>query len=141
MLVIFNANQTSMCLDLYTSELRGEFGTVKHVKTLQYILLTVLRWCFFCGSFLLFMYHVCLCYAALSIQCSLVITCWERADLFAVLCVVFSCVFVTFPYGVPDQVWYLIVSLPDLCHPLYFTTRHADCCMMSMLYPAFLYNV
>ena len=26
-----------------------------------------------------------------------------------------SCVFVNFPYGVLVQVWYLIVSIPDLC--------------------------
>ena len=45
------------------------------------------------------------------------IICWERADLLARLCVVFSCVFVTFPYDVPGQVWYLI---PDLCLTLYF---------------------
>ena len=41
-------------------------------------------------------------------------TCLERADLFAFLCVLFSCKFVTFPYGVPGQVWYLVVSIPDL---------------------------
>ena len=40
---------------------------------------------------------------------------WERADQLALLCVMFSCVFVTFPYGVPGQVWYLIISIPDLC--------------------------
>ena len=28
---------------------------------------------------------------------------------------VFSCVFVTFPYGALGQVRYLIVSIPDLC--------------------------
>ena len=27
----------------------------------------------------------------------------------------FSCVFVTFPCGVLGQVWYLIVSSPELC--------------------------
>ena len=47
------------------------------------------------------------------------ITCWERADLLALLCVMFSCVFVTIPHGVSDQVLYLIVSIPDLCL-LYF---------------------
>ena len=26
-----------------------------------------------------------------------------------------NCVFVTFPYGILGQVWYLIVSIPDLC--------------------------
>ena len=60
------------------------------------------------------MFHVCLCYAVLSIPCSLVITCRGRADLLALLCVMFSCAFVTFPYGVAGQVWYLIVSIPDL---------------------------
>ena len=32
----------------------------------------------------------------------------------------FSCIFVTFHYGVRDQVWYLIVSIPDLCLLPYF---------------------
>ena len=72
------------------------------------ILLTVLRWCFFCGSFLLFVFVLfsCLFLAAL---CS-----GEWADLLAFLYVMFSYVFVTFPYGVPGKVWYLIVSNPDL---------------------------
>ena len=58
--------------------------------------------------FLLFMFHICLCYAVLSVRCSLVIACWERTDLLALLCVVISCVFVIFPYGVLVQVRYLI---------------------------------
>ena len=48
------------------------------------------------------------------------ITCCDRSELLAILCVMFSCVFVTFPYGVSGQVWYLIVSTPDLCFLLYF---------------------
>ena len=32
----------------------------------------------------------------------------------------FNCVFVTFPYGVLDQVWCLIVSIPDFCDFSYF---------------------
>ena len=39
----------------------------------------------------------------------------------ALLCVntvMFSCVYVTCQYGVPGQVWYLIVLIPDLCLPL-----------------------
>ena len=63
--------------------------------------------------FMLFLFHVC--NAVLFVHCSLVVTCWERADLLALLCVMFSCVFVTFPYGVLGQVWYLIVSIPDIC--------------------------
>ena len=29
--------------------------------------------------------------------------------------VMFNCVFVTFPCGILAQVWYLIISIPDLC--------------------------
>ena len=39
----------------------------------------------------------------------------EKAYLLARMCVTFSCVFLTTLYGVPSQVWYLIVSIPDLC--------------------------
>ena len=31
------------------------------------------------------------------------------------LFVMFNCIFVTFPCGILGQVWYLIVSIPDLC--------------------------
>ena len=61
------------------------------------LLPNVPRPCFFCGSFLLInMLHVCLRYAFSIVPCSLVVTYWERADLLAFFCVVFSCVFVTF---------------------------------------------
>ena len=42
---------------------------------------------------------------------------WERANLLALLYVIFSCVFVTFSCGILRQVGYLklIVSIPDLC--------------------------
>ena len=52
----------------------------------------------------LFMFHVCLCYASLSVPCSLVITCLERIDPLALVCMMFSFIFVTFPCGVPGQV-------------------------------------
>ena len=42
------------------------------------------------------LFHVGLCYAVLSAPCILVITCWERADLLALLCIAFSYGFVTF---------------------------------------------
>ena len=58
--------------------------------------------------------------------CSLVITCWERADLLALLYVVFPCVFVTFPYGVPGQVRYLIVWIPDCCLLLKYIKWFSD---------------
>ena len=40
----------------------------------------------------------------LSVPCSLVITCGERADLLALLYAMFSCVFTTFPCGVLGRV-------------------------------------
>ena len=57
----------------------------------------------------------CVFYAVLSVHCSLVAICWERAGLLALLYVMFSCVIVTFPCVVLGQVWYLIVSIPDFC--------------------------
>ena len=55
-----------------------------------------------------------------TVPCSLVVICWERADLLALLRVTFSCVSVTFPYDVLGQVWYLIASIPDFCRLPYF---------------------
>ena len=34
--------------------------------------------------------------------------------------VMFNCVFVSFPCGILGQVWYLTVSISDLCHLSYF---------------------
>ena len=61
---------------------------------------------------MLFMSSVCHAFA--SFHCCLVVTCCERADLLALVCDVY-CVFVTFAFGIMGQVWYLIVSIPDLC--------------------------
>ena len=36
------------------------------------------------------------------------------------LCVVSNCEFFHFPIGILGQVWYLIVSFPDLCTLTYF---------------------
>ena len=49
----------------------------------------------------------------------------ETADRLALLYVVFSSDFVTFPYGVLGEVRYLIVSFPDICLLPYF--KHVDC--------------
>ena len=51
-----------------------------------------------CGSFLLVMFHACLWFTVLSVHCSTLVTCLERADLLALLCAVFSCISVTFPH-------------------------------------------
>ena len=60
-----------------------------------------------------------LCFVPVMLSC-LAITCWERANLMALLYAMFSCVFVTFPRGVLGQVWYLIVSIPDISLLPYF---------------------
>ena len=51
----------------------------------------------FVDPFFKFIFHFFLCYVVLSVDCSLVVTCWERTDLLVLFYVVFSCVFVTFP--------------------------------------------
>ena len=64
----------------------------------------------------------CVSHTFASVPCCLVVTCWERADLFA-LVGDFYCIFVTFPCGILGQVWHLIVSSPDLCLFSYYNTR------------------
>ena len=44
-----------------------------------------------------------------------VVTCWEGLASLALLDIMFSCAFFTFQCGVLVQVWYLFVSIPDLC--------------------------
>ena len=44
--------------------------------------------------------------------------------------VVLNCVDVTFPFGILGQVWYLIVSIPDLCPLSYF---HTACIVLHLL--------
>ena len=61
-----------------------------------------------------FVDHLCFLHAFASVHCCLVATCLERADLVALVGDVY-CIFVTFPCGILGQVWYLIVSFPDLC--------------------------
>ena len=57
----------------------------------------------------------CVCHAFASVNCCLVVTCWERTDLLALGCDVY----VTFPCGILVQVGYLIVSIPNLCRLSY----------------------
>ena len=44
-----------------------------------------------------------LCHSVLSVPCSRVVTCWERAGLLAFLCVKFSCDFCHFPIWCPGS--------------------------------------
>ena len=52
-------------------------------ETASGVLLFVPWRCFFCGSFLLFIFCVCLYYTGLSVPCSILIACCERGDLLA----------------------------------------------------------
>ena len=61
----------------------------------------------------------CVCHAFASVHGYLVVTWRERDDLLALVCDVY-CDFVTFPFGILGQVWYLIVSIPDPCCLSYF---------------------
>ena len=61
---------------------------------------------------------LCLC-ARLSVYMCFVVTCWERADLLALVCGV-CCEFVTFPLVSWVRYGSLIDSIPDLCTLTYF---------------------
>ena len=67
--------------------------------------------CYLCFRFV--------CHTVLSIPCSLVVTCWVSADVLALLCVMFPCVFVTSQNGVLGR-WYLNVLISDICLLPYF---------------------
>ena len=53
----------------------------------------------------------CVSRAFASVHCFLVVTCWQRAALLALVGDM-HCIFVTFPHGILGQVWYFIVSFP-----------------------------
>ena len=67
--------------------------------------------CFFCLVFAMLLWA--------SVNMCLVVTCWERAGLLALVCGVQLGV-CHFPIGILGQVWYLIISIPDLCTLTYF---------------------
>ena len=76
--------------------------------------MTIPRQYFFCGSF---MFLFCLVFAmslCASVYMCFVVTCLERADLLALVWCVYMWI-CHFPIGILGQVWYLIVSIPDLC--------------------------
>ena len=78
-------------------------------KPSVYFLLTLAKGYFFCGSFLLFIVHACLCYIVLSVSCNLGITLLGKGcPLGSLVCCIFLCV-VTFTYDFPSHVWYLIL--------------------------------
>ena len=67
-------------------------------------------------TFLVVIYVLCLsCFLVFSLQPAL----WSSR-----VYVKLSSVFVAFPCGVLSRVWYLIVSIPDLCCLTYFYVKH-----------------
>ena len=68
--------------------------------------------------------YFCFVFVFVLLSCLFLVPLWSPAGKgLAFLCVMFSCVFVTFPYGVLGQVWYLIVSIPELFLLLYMDAR------------------
>ena len=68
--------------------------------------------CYFC--------HVFVMLLCASVYCCHAVTCWERADLLALVSddLLLVCYF---PIGILGKAWYLIVTFPDL-FPLSFLT-------------------
>ena len=64
-----------------------------------------------------------LCLVFLMLSRQFIAAMWSPAGkgltswLFLVMFILF---FVSYPFGIMGQVWYLIVSFPDLCHFSYF---------------------
>ena len=73
---------------------------------------------FFCGSFMLFLSYVCYAFLCLCLlmRCGHLL---GKGWLLALVCDVLFWV-CYFPIGILGQVWYLIISIPDLCPLLYF---------------------
>ena len=59
----------------------------------------------------------CVSHAFASVHCCIVLGKGQTSSLSSVM---FNFVFVTFSSGILGQVWYLNVSIPDLCHLSYF---------------------
>ena len=68
---------------------------------------------------LLCLFVSCVSHTFAYVNCCLVVTCFW---LLLVMCIVF----VTFPCGFLDLVWYLIVSISDLCPLSYFSWEIFD---------------
>ena len=71
----------------------------------------------------------------LCISCLFIATLWSPAGKGLtswLVFVMFNCVFVTFTCGILGQVWYLIISTPDLCHISYVVINscHLICCAL-----------
>ena len=64
----------------------------------------------------------CVYHAFASVYWYLKVTCWEKANLLALVCDV-KLYFVTFQGSIQGQVWDLIVLIPDLCRLFTFSDK------------------
>ena len=58
----------------------------------------------------------------------------EKGLTFWLSFVIFDCVFVTFPCGILGQVWYLNVSIPDLCQHSQFKKENTLLLFFQLCY-------
>ena len=65
-----------------------------------------------------------LCFVFLMLSCLFIAALWSPAgkELTSWLLLVMFIIFVTFPCDILGQMWYLIVSFPDLCRHSYFAS-------------------
>ena len=95
----------------------SEIGLSPPVKYFTVCSKVVLLWwfilCYFCIVFVMLLR---LLIAALWSPAGKRLTSWLSF-------VVLNCVVVSFPFGILGQVWYLILSIPDLCPLSYFHTE------------------
>ena len=82
---------------------------------------------YLCYLFLVFVMPSCLLIPALWSPAGKGLTSWLSF-------VMFNCVLVTIPCGILGQVWYLIVSIPDLCHLSYFGMALINRCWTSVFH-------
>ena len=72
--------------------------------------------------------HLCyLCLMFVMLSRLFITALWSPAGIGLaswLLFVMFDCIYITFPLGILGQVWYLIVSIHDLCHISYFQIVH-----------------
>ena len=83
------------------------------------------------------LYFFCLVFVmplCASVYLCLVVICWERADLLALVCGVFITVSCHFSIGILGKVWYLIVSIPDLCTLTYLDLLELVTLTVKLLY-------
>ena len=71
-------------------------------------------WCFFCWSFLLFVFRVCFCHTVLFVLCCVVVACWKGLTSLLMVYGVFLC-FCNLLYEVLGLARYLIILIPDIC--------------------------